>query len=211
MVPFHIGQVQHHGKRNILLGVLILASGIQIRNLLTTFDRFGDSWKAYNTCQYWAGIPTILTGGVLVLSVLVNRHQSLKYISLCCAAITMVLTLGIIIQESGHALSVHYVVLLDGRCDDINDSSEYYKDCLKFMEADPWYYTMLFGADIVLVLCSLVTLLLFGDWIIFVLPRTSSQNYEVTRHHVSGYQGHGLSQLSSNDHYDPNAISLNTV
>ena len=44
------------------------------------------------------------------------------------------------------------------------------EDCLKMKEAAPWYYIMVFAADIVFVLCSFVTLILFGDWILFVAP-----------------------------------------
>ena len=82
----------------------------------------------------------------------------------------MVLTQGIIIEESTKASGAHNYVQ-HGRCENTGDLlSKRHKDCLKFKEADRWYYVVLFAAAIVLVLCSFATLLLFGDWILFVLP-----------------------------------------
>ena len=40
----------------------------------------------------------------------------------------------------------------------------------RYKKADLWYYILLYATDIVLVLSSFVTLLLFADWILFVAP-----------------------------------------
>ena len=101
-----------------------------------------------------------------------------KYISFCCVAVTMVLTLGVIIEEAPVATDIHAYNKGDRAvCKKImkyNTSleSELIKgwghDCEKFKEADPWYYILLFPTDIVLVLCFLVILLLLADWILFI-------------------------------------------
>ncbi|XP_028398046.1 uncharacterized protein LOC114521723 [Dendronephthya gigantea] len=166
-------------------GVFILASGIVVRDLLDDMETFYG--YGGNTCQYWAGIPTILTGSILVLAVVFNSRQFLKYISLCAVLITMVLTMGVIMEESVHASSVNYHSRKDSFiCGDLEDSNmdkeslhKRKKDCLNLKLAAPWYYIMVFAADITFVLCSLVALILFIDWVLFVAPRTPHNNLEM--------------------------------
>ena len=100
-----------------------------------------------------------------------------KYISFCCVAVTMVLTLGVIIEEAEPGSLVHgyhkgnksFCKTLDNIPPEF-DRKERRNDCEKFKKADPWYYILLFATDIVLVLCFLVILLLFADWILFIAP-----------------------------------------
>ena len=83
----------------------------------------------------------------------------------------MVLTLGVIIEESSDASRIHNVVhSRDSSCHDILPDSSYREDCDKFKRADPWYYILLFVTGVVFVLCSFVMLLLFADWVLFVAP-----------------------------------------
>jgi hypothetical protein len=83
--------------------------------------------------------------------------------------ITMVLAMGVIIEESATATGVS-TFLKGNYCKNVyiydNPSQKEYCDNLR--KADPWYYILLFATDIVLVLCSFVMLLLFADWILFV-------------------------------------------
>ena len=83
----------------------------------------------------------------------------------------MVLTLGVVIEESSHASDIHDVVHShDSSCHDILPDSSYREDCDKLKRADPWYYILLFVTDVVFVLCFFVMLLLFADWVLFVSP-----------------------------------------
>ena len=81
----------------------------------------------------------------------------------------MVLTLGVIIEETHEASAVH--VTAQTHC---NDNPENIHNpnraefCNRIKQADPWYYILLFTTDIVLVLCCFGMLLLFADWILFV-------------------------------------------
>ncbi|CAB3990035.1 Hypothetical predicted protein [Paramuricea clavata] len=166
-------------------GIFILASALKIRNILTgelkRFTGFGS-----NTCQYWAGIPTILTGGVLVLTARLNKRQFLKYISLCCVLITMVLAQGVIIVEGFEATAIHRFFKEDeSTCGDSNERHELNinHDCAKFKEAYRWYFTLVFITDIVLVLCFIVVLLLLADWILFVAPKTLQRNEHAAHDH----------------------------
>ena len=93
-----------------------------------------------------------------------------KYISLCSVLVTIVLALGVIIEESTNAAMLHNYFKEDSNCDDERVSSYRKKDCDQLKEADPWYYILLYTTDLVLVLCSFVMLLLFADWILFVAP-----------------------------------------
>jgi hypothetical protein len=43
-------------------------------------------------------------------------------------------------------------------------------DCAILKEAYRWYFMLVFITDIVLVLCLIVVLLLFADWILFLAP-----------------------------------------
>ncbi|CAB3990031.1 Hypothetical predicted protein [Paramuricea clavata] len=150
-------------------GIFILASGIKIRNILTGELKVHRGFGS-NTCQYWAGIPTILTGGVLVQTARLNKRHSLKYISLCCVMITMVLALGVIIIEGFDATIIHRFLKEDSWCEVTKQEHKYRLDCAILKEAYPWYFMLVFITVIVLVLCSFVKLLLFTDWILFVAP-----------------------------------------
>ena len=83
--------------------------------------------------------------------------------------VTMVLALGVIIEESTTATDVHSY-LKNGNCKGVYAYNKPSKKeyCDKVKKADLWYYILLFATDIVLVLCSFVMLLLFADWILFV-------------------------------------------
>ena len=87
----------------------------------------------------------------------------------------MVLTLGVIIEETRNASIIHdYIREDDSWCNHVPKGTRYsdrlVKFCNKVKEADPWYYILLFATDIVFVLCVFVTLVLFADWILFVAP-----------------------------------------
>ena len=82
-------------------------------------------------------------------------------------------------EESAHVTLVDYhsredSVTCGKELEDMHHSKEWLherkEDCLKMNQAAPWYYIMVFAADIVFVLCSFVTLILFGDWVLFVAP-----------------------------------------
>ncbi|XP_028398044.1 uncharacterized protein LOC114521720 [Dendronephthya gigantea] len=193
-------------------GIFILASGIVVRDLL--WNKLTHVYDVgHITCQYWAGIPTILTGSILVLAV-VCRHQVLKYVSVCAVLITMVLTLGVIMEESAKASAVHYHSRDGFLCKEwlerqYNEKRlhELKADCLKFKEAAPWYYIMVFAADIVFVLCSFVALILFSDWFLFVAPRSSYYSSELAHNLPPAYQtGCYNMQHLSNTQQDPNPI-----
>ena len=81
----------------------------------------------------------------------------------------MVLTLGVIIEETSNAYAIHNYVREDSWCNYVPKGIRYsdarVKFCNKVKEADPWYYILLFATDIVFVLCVSVTLVLFADWI----------------------------------------------
>ena len=82
----------------------------------------------------------------------------------------MVLALGVII------VGFDAVDLLQsfGKEDDsfcekaIQEQNTYMSDCAILKETYRWYSTLVFITDIVLVLCFIVVLLLFADWILFV-------------------------------------------
>jgi hypothetical protein len=93
-----------------------------------------------------------------------------KYISFCCVAVTMVLTLGVIIEEAPTGAKIHSLYKSDNTYCKDQWIREHQNDCEKFKKADPWYYTLLFTTDIVLVLCLIAILLLFTDWILFIAP-----------------------------------------
>ena len=90
----------------------------------------------------------------------------------------MVLTLGVVIEESAYASGVDYHSRDSATCGKKLEGTYYDKkwlhdrkeDCLKLKQAAPWYYIMVFAADIIFVLCSFVMLVLFGDWVLFVAP-----------------------------------------
>ena len=87
----------------------------------------------------------------------------------------MVLTLGVIIEESSAATSIGNVVRSRDSFCNRNSEDTYYPDsrnkyCNKLKKAHPWYYILLFVTDVVLVLCFFVTLILFADWILFIAP-----------------------------------------
>ena len=87
----------------------------------------------------------------------------------------MVLALGVIIIEGLDATAIHrYFKEDESTCggDTINTRHELNikDDCAKFKEAYRWYFMLVFITDIVLVLCFIVVLLLFADWILFVAP-----------------------------------------
>ncbi|CAB3990034.1 Hypothetical predicted protein [Paramuricea clavata] len=118
---------------------------------------------------------TILTGGVLVLTAGLKKPQFLKYISLCCVLITMVLAQGVIIIEGFDATFIHTLSKNDPSCEDF-EPERHRLECVKFKEAYRLSFTLIFITDIVLVLCVIVVLLLFADWILFVAPKTLQRN-----------------------------------
>ena len=96
-----------------------------------------------------------------------------KYVSLCLVLITMVLAMGVIIIEGIDATLMHRFFKKNSFCE--TDKQEQHddrirSDCAKYKEAYRWYFTLVFITDIVLVLCFIVVLLLFADWILFVAP-----------------------------------------
>jgi hypothetical protein len=84
--------------------------------------------------------------------------------------VTIVLALGVIIEESTNAAILHNYFKKDSYCDDERVPSYREKDCDELKKADIWYYILLYATDLVLALCSFVMLLLFADWILFVAP-----------------------------------------
>ncbi|CAB4018126.1 Hypothetical predicted protein [Paramuricea clavata] len=185
----------------VFFGIFILSSATKINVIirhLHSFRRFGD-----NTCQYWAGILTILTGGVLILTFFLKRHQSLKYISLCCVLVTIVLALGVIIEESTNAAILHGYFKKDSYCDDETVFSYRKKDCDELKEVNIWYYILLYATDLVLALCSFVMLLLFADWTLFVAPKMQPLDGLVAQEVLPSYQ-----QMSNTQPGNHNEISM---
>ncbi|XP_028398047.1 uncharacterized protein LOC114521724 isoform X1 [Dendronephthya gigantea] len=192
------------GTAVFCLGFFILASGIVVKNLLNGLETFSHLGRN-GACEYWGGLPTILTGSILTLAVILNKHRFLKYISLCAVLITMVLTLGVIMEELLFAATVYQYSREDSfACRKIPrvDWIEREEDCLKLKKAVPWYYIMLFAANIVFVLCSFVALILFIDWILFVALRTPHNNFEMVYQLSPGSQ-RGYSDLQSQTLSDP--------
>ena len=91
----------------------------------------------------------------------------------------MVLTLAVITEEAYTAAWIHSFFYGgdDSFCKRQSNSprDDFKKDCDTLREANPWYYILMFVSDVLLVLCFLVILLLFADWIFFVAP-VRSQN-----------------------------------
>ena len=83
----------------------------------------------------------------------------------------MVLALGVIIVGFD-AVDLHRSFKNDYTfCEKaIQEQNRYMSDCAILKEAYRWYFTLVFITDIVLVLCFIVMLLLFADWILFVAP-----------------------------------------
>ncbi|XP_028398049.1 uncharacterized protein LOC114521724 isoform X2 [Dendronephthya gigantea] len=172
------------GTAVFCLGFFILASGIVVKNLLNGLETFSHLGRN-GACEYWGGLP--------------------KYISLCAVLITMVLTLGVIMEELLFAATVYQYSREDSfACRKIPrvDWIEREEDCLKLKKAVPWYYIMLFAANIVFVLCSFVALILFIDWILFVALRTPHNNFEMVYQLSPGSQ-RGYSDLQSQTLSDP--------
>ena len=99
----------------------------------------------------------------------------------------MVLTKGVIIEESYTASFVHGVVQ---KSTSVCDTSSDYSDvntCERYKKADPWYYILFYVTDIVLVLSSFVMLLLFVDWTLFVAPVRVMPviSYHILSYHIS--------------------------
>lgn len=101
-----------------------------------------------------------------------------KYLRACCTVIIMVLTLGVIIEESGDNTWSHSFV--DGSyCNPEEDEivlhgHDHEEECKVLRKADKWFYVMLFSADITLVLSIIVFFALFADWILFTAMVSNS-------------------------------------
>ncbi|XP_028398050.1 uncharacterized protein LOC114521724 isoform X3 [Dendronephthya gigantea] len=161
------------GTAVFCLGFFILASGIVVKNLLNGLETFSHLGRN-GACEYWGGLPTILTGRVIMEELLfaATVYQYSREDSFACRKIPRV------------------------------DWIEREEDCLKLKKAVPWYYIMLFAANIVFVLCSFVALILFIDWILFVALRTPHNNFEMVYQLSPGSQ-RGYSDLQSQTLSDP--------
>ncbi|XP_028398043.1 uncharacterized protein LOC114521719 [Dendronephthya gigantea] len=159
----------------LTMGVLLLASGIMIANLLKDIGLF----SGFETsCQYWAGIPIIVTGIMLLPTACVTRYRILKYASTCCVLTTMVLSLIVIVEESSESATVRSMI--DGMiCKDIDelDIFNMVEKCDTLRSAHSWYNIMLFTSAIAIVLCITVLFALFADWILFVAMKSSYREY----------------------------------
>ncbi|CAB3990030.1 Hypothetical predicted protein [Paramuricea clavata] len=130
----------------------------------------------------------------------------------------MVLALGVIIVEGYDATAIHGDFKSDESfCGDNNARGGTEKnDCPIFKEAYPWYFTLIFITVIVLVLCSFVMLLLFADWILFVvpeMPHDQQASHEVPPLQQERYVAAPTEQYQRtwNSQYDQSAIPLHPM
>ena len=165
------------------LGVLLFGSSYKVENELK--DNEIDSEFGKNHCEYWAAIPAILTGIILIVSAyerLKQYHEWLIYVRTCCILILMVLVLGVMLEEATDSAWSH--ALVDGSYCNYNykfsephDDSRHKERCDALRRADKWFYVMLFTADVLLVLTIVALFAIFAQWMLLASLKTS-QNTE---------------------------------
>ncbi|CAB3990036.1 Hypothetical predicted protein [Paramuricea clavata] len=155
-------------------GILLFASSYLVEDLLK--DTIIDADFGRNHCEYWAALPTILTGAILVLSV--DRHfkqyrKHLNCLRICSTLIVMVLVLGVVVEESAVNATSH--TLAGTFCNKIDETNNkrFKKSCVAIRKADKMFYVMLFSADIILILSVIVLFAMFADWILFAALKIS--------------------------------------
>ncbi|CAB3990037.1 Hypothetical predicted protein, partial [Paramuricea clavata] len=151
------------GIKIFCLGILLFASSYMVEDLLKDYAYGFDIGR--NHCEYWAALPTILTGVILVLSVnkhFKRYHEFLSYLRICCTLIVMVLALGVMIEEAADNAWSHTLVYSD--CRHIEPLGVI---CDMLLKADKWYYVMLFTSDIVLVISIIALFAMFAQWMVF--------------------------------------------
>ncbi|XP_028398042.1 uncharacterized protein LOC114521718 [Dendronephthya gigantea] len=161
-------------------GIILFASSYLVEEWLKSYEF--SSPLGRNHCEYWAAIPTFLTGIVILISVTKHfKHylELLYYLRTCCTLVVMVTALGVIVEETTDNGYSH--ALVDGeRCQKHNDDlhPRFKEFCEVLRKADKMFYVMLFTADIVLVTSIIVLFAIYTEWMLFTILRVETRNWK---------------------------------
>lgn len=127
--------------------------------------------------QYWAGIPVVITGILLIIAAFIQKMW-LKTISVIFLLYSMVAILGVIVEETTNGGIAHMSSNICSHFDSDSDA------CTKVKPLAVWYKILLLASAILLVLCNVALLAIFGNWILFASKEQSLCN-EQTEYQVA--------------------------